>query len=999
MKKSRLISLALCICMVMSLFTGFAVSANADDVINYQVKNGDYLYKICEANGLNYYQCKPAIMALNGFTSDQQCNRISVGQQIKLPASNAVAATVKASTTTTTTVTTATTVAGVTTTTSFTSTVAGTPATAGYNVEYYLVPHKVVSGETLDSICNSLGTSYYQYSSIINAINGITNVNNIKADATVYIPTNVAPASGSFYVVVAHKVTSGQTITSICRNYGTDYESNKKMVNGVNNSVNLDKIYVNQKILVPVVGSRPSSSSTVPGVPAPTATPTAEVFQLSFNNPANGDPSATVGNNKNATRACAGDKVIINANADSGYAIASVKATRTDSGANLKITDNTFVMPKSDVAITVTYAKGLSIKKTTSANGTFDTLIGGTPGTSAFYGDLVTLVLNPNSNYVLEKATYQKANGGTEIEIKDDDKDGFYSFFMPNYNVKVVVKYKLADYHKLSFTKVGSGEVNFTVNEKSVTKASEGQTVIVKLTPFTNYEVDHDNIKTSNASLKNLKKLNETTYSFEMGAADTVFKAHFRNAKVYSLTAIEVEGGRIRFNVTNGRTNKESNSVWRAYEGDTVEVIVSANSGYKLDPSEGIYVKYTDMSSKVCPNLTTPKYTFTMPGANVSVKAYFIEDSSLEKTYNLVRDDCSHGDFYCTHKVSTKDIETSEFKENEEVTLHITPDANFTIDKVSFRDAYGNTIKPADISYNESTHSFKMPAKKMFVSVSFKGKVQYVEIDSSVTPVDKASVRFFVNGQETKKAGGNPANASIGETVVASVTILDDKYYVKTCMIDGREIIKDADGYYRYTIKLDDFSTHFYGSGVPLKFEFTLEEIETTKYNLLYSDPINGKYSFNVNGTDYLGQNGLAEKDSTVKLIINEELDIDAGWTINKVIVDGIEVSAANLVKNGSEYVYSFLMPPHDVITKVLFKEQAVPSTFELSVIIDSGSYEGSVGVKNAGEPIVLVFTPDDSSMTKIVINGNEYLLDSGKYSYTFNMPNENTALTVSFLA
>ena len=118
MKKSRFISMLLCLCMVISLFTGFAGSASADDVITYTVQNGDYLFKICKNLGLDYYQCKAAIMTLNGFTSETQLNRISVGQIIKLPGSNAVAQTAKTTTTTTTTVSTSTTIGSTTTTTS-----------------------------------------------------------------------------------------------------------------------------------------------------------------------------------------------------------------------------------------------------------------------------------------------------------------------------------------------------------------------------------------------------------------------------------------------------------------------------------------------------------------------------------------------------------------------------------------------------------------------------------------------------------------------------------------------------------------------------------------------------------------------------------------------------------------------------------------------------------------------------------------------------------------
>ena len=912
MKKSRLISLALCICMVMSLFTGFTASASADDVITHTVANGDYLFKVCKSYGLDYYQCKQAIMALNGFTSEQQLNRISVGQRIKLPASNAVAATVKATTTTTTTVTTATTVSGVTTTTSSTSTVSGAAATVGYPVEFYLVPHKVVSGETLDRICTDLGTSYYQYSDIINAANGITNVNSIKAGTTVYIPTNVAPASGSFYGVVAHKVTSGQTVTSICGNYGTNYESNKKLVNGLNSSVNLNKIYANQKLLIPVLGTYSSSSTAAPVTPTGTPAPTAEMFQLSFNNPANGDPSATVGNNTNATRAAAGQKVTINANADAGYAIASVKATRTDSGANLKITDNTFVMPKSDVAISVSYAKGLTIKKTKSPSGTFDTLVGGTPGTSAFYGDMITLVLNPSNNYVLDKSippTYQKADGSlAAVDITDDDNDGFYTFRMPNYNIKVTVTYKLAEYYKLVADKVGQGSVAFYVKDKAVTKALEEDIVTVKLTPANGYVADADAILADNSALKNLKKISANEYSFEMETADVTFIATFKNATQYKLTAKEVTGGSVRFNVQDAATLKWTYGAKTAKENDIVQVVVTAKSKYIFDDTTGIAVTYTDTSSKVCSNLTSDPYLFIMPGANVTAKPAFVEDTTAVK-YKVSKSCGEHGKFIV---LDGSGLETSTIASGETVTLEIYPNANYSLKSVKIKDGNGKDITAA-VSYDDTAYTFTMPEKAVTVAVTFKSDIQYVEFAVNYD-VTQAAVRQMVNGKEIY----NPGNASIGSFVYLDIQPKDG-YEIDKVEFDGKEISKNSDGKYGHKVTEDDYNSgHEYDSGNPLEFTVTMKAKAVPVYTVLYSSPDTTRGDYTING---ISENYLAEEDETVTIVAT--VDSSAGYKLGKIIVDGLEVSSGDIVhvSGSDEYEYSFIMPARDVITKVTFVE------------------------------------------------------------------------------
>ena len=159
MKTSRFISLLLCVVMIMSLFTGLAGSASADDVIVHEVQSGEILLKICEKHGLNYNTNKNAIMALNGFASEADMGKLTVGQKIKLPASNAVAGTVSTSTA----VVTSTTVGGTTMTT--TTSYVGTTA-AGGNIAYYLTAYTVQAGDTLAGICGKLNSNYYYYAPV-----------------------------------------------------------------------------------------------------------------------------------------------------------------------------------------------------------------------------------------------------------------------------------------------------------------------------------------------------------------------------------------------------------------------------------------------------------------------------------------------------------------------------------------------------------------------------------------------------------------------------------------------------------------------------------------------------------------------------------------------------------------------------------------------------------------------------------------------------------------
>ena len=93
--KKRIISALLTVLMVMSLFTGLSVSAYADDenpqVVEYTLKSGDYVLKLCGIQGINYFTCKDAIIKLNGLKSENDFRFLAVGRVIKLPATDAAA--------------------------------------------------------------------------------------------------------------------------------------------------------------------------------------------------------------------------------------------------------------------------------------------------------------------------------------------------------------------------------------------------------------------------------------------------------------------------------------------------------------------------------------------------------------------------------------------------------------------------------------------------------------------------------------------------------------------------------------------------------------------------------------------------------------------------------------------------------------------------------------------------------------------------------------------
>ena len=90
--KKRLICMLLSVLMIVSLFAGTSVSASAETVsystMTYRMVSGDYVLRICQRLGLNYYVCKTAIMKLNNI-QDGQWNKLPVGKLLTLPSTDA----------------------------------------------------------------------------------------------------------------------------------------------------------------------------------------------------------------------------------------------------------------------------------------------------------------------------------------------------------------------------------------------------------------------------------------------------------------------------------------------------------------------------------------------------------------------------------------------------------------------------------------------------------------------------------------------------------------------------------------------------------------------------------------------------------------------------------------------------------------------------------------------------------------------------------------------
>ena len=948
----------LCLCMIAGLFVGVvSTEASADGFTNggytyeYTVKsNGTSVSSICSAIGLPYDYCKQAIYILNGWDYSKSDASLPAGTTVILPNGVAVAdlvitGNIKVSTSTGTS-------------SSTTTATTGTLQNGDY-IAYYLIPHTVLSNETLYSICNELGVSYNTYATLICNMSGITNTRNVKAGTVVYIPTLTAPTSGTYYCVVAHKVQKNETAISICNSYNVNYYNFYTVLEGLNSSINLNYVKVGQTMYLPV----PSASVTPTVAPTATVTPTATVspsaspvtgYAINFNNEGKGTTYCVVGTDTNATRAQAGDKVTIYPEPTAKYAVHAITVTRDDNNAYVTVTDNSFTMPASAVTINVLFEKGdYAINCLTPTYGTFDTYVGGAVASAADYGDSVMVTVEPDAGYVVDSVVYQKSDGKiAQVSVTDDDDDGIYEFLMPNYDVNVSVSFKKAVTKNISYkvtysgaqTLIGSTTAIFEYAGKTLSggAAPVGGIVYMTVSPESAKSVDEVIVPGST-----VYDLGGNIYYFKMPNAETVVEIKLTDAygeerTTHKLTEIDHSSTSfLTLSVTDSETGNVDTWATEAKAGDKVVLAPFPLSGWVYQSAE---VMYSDGSSKVTVYNDGANDYFIMPDYDVTVTSTFVQDNVTK--YGVIKyyDASLQSNSWEYRCYNSSGVEQYCFTPGEEVSIEVVPDAGYAVDKVTatyemsvwwFGTFNWTTTLKADSS---GLYSLKMPNSHVTLNLTFKQGSEFAKATLDVMKLSDSkahgSAYLQANGHNIEFAENDLGLASsIYKEYVASsvgvgttlevVTLPESGYqvdYVKVRsagwlgLTSTKTIKADEDGRYYYTVTKSDVKTG-------ITFEVMYKEIDyssLTKYAVQYAYSEYGMYDIIVNEDEaneavYSGEAGKAAAGDYVTLVVYPA----TGYDYESIIIDG-EVREAVPGASGN-YTYTFQMPSHAVATEVTY--------------------------------------------------------------------------------
>ena len=310
-------------------------------------------------------------------------------------------------------------------------------------------------------------------------------------------------------------------------------------------------------------------------------TPT--TYTVTVSNDGNGTGTAT------PSTAAAGTTIILTAMPNEGY---HFKEWEVISG-GVTIKDNKFLMPNGNVEVKAIFEEDappvpteFTITVKTDSNGTASA-----SHAKAVVGTEITLIATPKTGYHFKEWEVISGN----VTIKDN------KFTMPDGNVEVKAIFeKDAPPAPTEFTITVKTDGNGTASA-SHAKAVVGTEIILTATPKTGYHFKEWQVISGGVTIENNK--------FTMPSANVEVKAIFEKDAPPAPTEFTIT-------VTSGDNGTASASHAKAVVGTEITLTATPNKGYHFKEWQVISGGVTIKDDK-----------FTMPSANVEVKAIFEKDT------------------------------------------------------------------------------------------------------------------------------------------------------------------------------------------------------------------------------------------------------------------------------------------------------------------------------------------------------------------------------------
>lgn len=314
------------------------------------------------------------------------------------------------------------------------------------------VKYTLKSGDTVLSVCQSLGIDFYANQAWITKTNNIKDYSRLKVGTVLTLPlgsteapsiTSGTPAEGSSGdttvkdgdfisgYLISHTLASGETVGGVCQSLGIDFDSNSDRIKELNNITSYNRVPAGKTLLLPSTKA-PSSGSCIKIVAhkivsGDTAYGICQSYGISYDSSLS---MMKILNNKDDFSAIKAGQILYLPVPGTVQSSSSGSNTSTSSG-NTGSTGNTGTNQP-------TQAKQYSIYSYFS-NGTLQLQVNGNAVSKAKAGDTIKIDGKPDSGYTLSSVTvYKYGDSEKTIEVKDN------SFIMPEYDVVVKVEFKAA---------------------------------------------------------------------------------------------------------------------------------------------------------------------------------------------------------------------------------------------------------------------------------------------------------------------------------------------------------------------------------------------------------------------------------------------------------------------------------------------------------------------------------------------------------------------------
>lgn len=311
--------------------------------------------------------------------------------------------------------------------------------------------------------------------------------------------------------------------------------------------------------------------------------------------------------------------VKLNVTPEKGYKLDSLVVTK-ENGEKVDVTDNTFVMPTSNVTITATFVKAdysITVKPTTNGTVTVNE-----DKKTAQLGDKITVTTKANEGYVLSNLNVTDKEGHAIDRANIQDKgNGVYEITMPASDINIEAIFALKKY-TITADGVANGALVF--DKQNVDK---DQTVTVTVKPNSGYEFVEGSLKvtTVDGQEVTVTKKEDGTYTFTMPASDVKVTAEFKE--------LPKEDHQISASTSNGSVQFDKN---QAQVGEKVQATVKAASGYKLSRMRILDANGQEISlaSLNWTDLGNGVYSFIMPEGAIKFVPEFVKEEVSKPAQN-----------------------------------------------------------------------------------------------------------------------------------------------------------------------------------------------------------------------------------------------------------------------------------------------------------------------------------------------------------------------------